>query len=449
MEPSGRLRWRRQGPGISASVDTQTQAILLLTAHLLKASRAEVKPLTPGEWGRFASWLHAQGKRPEELLESGDPASLLRGWHDRDVSHERVLELLGRSAALGVVLEKWERAGLWVLSRSHADYPAKIKRRLGQDSPAVLIGCGNPRILNSPGIAVVGSRDASEDDLRFTWDFGRRVAEEDHIIVSGGARGVDETAMLGCIEAGGQAAGIVADSLLRAVTSTKYRNALATDQLVLLTPFNPEAGFDVGNAMARNRYVYCCADAAVVVAAGKSKGGTWNGAIEALRAEWIPVWVRTTSDSSGGNAALIRKGAHDLRDRLPVPCELIAAATSTGDAPPTRLFRNDDDARTDSVDTGSEHEQPEAPAAAGSSHDAQTQMTFVEFFVAQLAEAAGSSAKTAAEIAEALDVSKAQVLAWLKDAAQQGLVVKSGRPVRYHVAGDVLERLSGHDRSSS
>ena len=166
------------------SVDTQTQAILLLTAHLQKAAQAEVKPLTPGEWGRFASWLHAEGKRPEELLELADPASLLHGWHDRAVSHDRVLRLLGRSAALGIVLEKWERAGLWVVARSHADYPGKLKRRLGKDSPAILIGCGNPRILNSPGVAVVGSREASEDDLRFTWDLGRRVAEDDYIIVS-------------------------------------------------------------------------------------------------------------------------------------------------------------------------------------------------------------------------------------------------------------------------
>ena len=51
------------------SVDTQTQAVLLLTAHLGKTSQTGVKPLTPVEWGRFASWLHAEDKRPEQLLE--------------------------------------------------------------------------------------------------------------------------------------------------------------------------------------------------------------------------------------------------------------------------------------------------------------------------------------------------------------------------------------------
>jgi predicted Rossmann fold nucleotide-binding protein DprA/Smf involved in DNA uptake len=55
--------------------------------------------------------------------------------------------------------------------------------------------------------------------------------------------------------------------------------------LVLITPFNPEAGFNVGHAMARNRYIYCLADAAVVVSSAAGKGGTWSGALEDIEAE--------------------------------------------------------------------------------------------------------------------------------------------------------------------
>jgi len=340
VDGSGQWRWRRPGPEIDMGVDTHTQAVLLLTAHLHKASQADVTPLTPSEWGRFAGWLHAENKRPEELLEADEPASVLQGWHDRTVTHERVLKLLGRSAALGVVLERWERAGLWVLARSHPDYPSKLKQRLRRGSPPLLIGCGNAGILKSPGIAVVGSREASEDDLRFTWEFGRKVAEEEHVVISGGARGVDETAMLGCIDAGGSAIGILADGLLRTITSTKYRDALETDRIVLMTPFNPEAGFNVGNAMARNKYLYCCADAALIVASGKSSGGTWAGAVEALRAEWIPVWVRTGPHSPGGNAALVRKGAHDLGDRLPAPHDLRDATVVRSDGQAELSFDN-------------------------------------------------------------------------------------------------------------
>ena len=227
-----------------------------------------------------------------------------------------------------MVLEKWTRAGLWVLTRENPHYPAKMKAQLERKSPPVLVGCGNRQLCNSPAIAVVGSRDASEDDLLFTADYGGVIAGGQYSVVSGGARGVDETAMLGCIESGGSAIGILADSLLRASTSSKYREALENDQLVLISPYNPEARFNVGNAMARNRLIYACADAAVVIASGKNKGGTWQGATEALREDRIPVWIRNTPAGPEGNLALIKRGGCDLGEAAKPPSDLIRSGES-------------------------------------------------------------------------------------------------------------------------
>ena len=36
------------------------------------------------------------------------------------------------------------------------------------------------------------------------------------------------------------------------------------NNLVLISPFYPDAGFNVGNAMQRNKYIYCLSDAAMV-----------------------------------------------------------------------------------------------------------------------------------------------------------------------------------------
>ena len=130
--------------------------------------------------------------------------------------------------------------------------------------------------------------------------------------MSGGARGIDEAAMQGALAHEGTGIGVLADSLLRAATSAKYRKALMANNLVLISPFNPEAGFDVGNAMSRNKYIYCLADAAVVVSSTKNKGGTWNGAIENLRQKWVPLWVKSSSESSSGNAELVRQGGRWL-----------------------------------------------------------------------------------------------------------------------------------------
>ena len=289
------------------SATPQTQAILLLTVAFTKPAPGAPEPLTPAEWGRFASWLKDQEKSPELLLTSDDPLAFLQGWSDPAVTPERIGHLLGRSGAMGLALEKWQRAGLWVMTRSDAEYPARLKRRLRFEAPPVLFGCGDRGLLNRAGIAVIGSRDAGEKEIGDASRLGAEIASQGFSVVSGGARGVDEAAILGALESQGTAAGVLADSLLRAATSAKYRRGLMGKKLVLVSPFNPEAGSDTGNAMARNKYIYCLADAAIVVAAGKE-----NGAAENLKHGWVPLWVKEHLDPNSGNAALVQQGARWL-----------------------------------------------------------------------------------------------------------------------------------------
>ncbi len=289
------------------SASPQTQAILLLTVAFMKRAPGDAEPLTPAEWGRFAVWLKDQEKSPESLLTSDDPMALLQGWSDPSVTPERLRHLLGRSGAMGLALEKWQRAGLWVMTRAEADYPVRLKKRLKIESPPVLFGCGDRGLLNRAGIAVVGSRAAGEKELGDASRLGAEIAAQGFSVVSGGARGVDEAVMLGALESQGTAAGVLADSLLRAATSAKYRKGLMGKTLVLVSPFNPEAAFDAGNAMARNKYIYCLADAGIVVAAGNE-----NGAIENLKHGWVPLWVKEHTDPDSGNAALVQQGARWL-----------------------------------------------------------------------------------------------------------------------------------------
>lgn len=312
------------------NTNLQTQAILLMTVWFTKAGKDEPKPLSPAEWGRFAAWLRDQEKSPEVLLTSRDPLDCLEGWLDRSVTPDRIRHLLGRSAALGLALEKWQRAGLWVMTRSDPDYPVRLKRRLKFDAPPVLFGCGNRRLLDQGGIAVVGSRAAGEGELADTTRLSARIAAQGLSVISGGARGIDEAAMLGALAHEGTAVGVLADSLLRAATSAKYRPGLMKNDLALVSPFNPEAGFDVGNAMRRNRYIYCLAEAGIVVTTSKESGGTWNGAIENLKNGWVPLWVRESSDPEPGNAALVQQGARWLPSEELDVSSLISRESSEG-----------------------------------------------------------------------------------------------------------------------
>lgn len=304
------------------SLSQNTQAILLLTGYFNPSSKSEAKPLTVGEWARFAEFLKNEKIPPSQLLES-ESLSLLEGYSDKTISLERIDTLLKRGTAMAVALEKWSRASIWVVSRADKEYPERLKKLLGHNSPPILYGCGNKALLNSGGVGVVGSRDVSAEDLAYTQSLGQKAANTGFSVVSGGAKGVDQAAMLAALEAEGTVIGVLADSLLKASASRQYRQHLVNNNLVLVTPFYPEAGFNAGNAMQRNKYIYCLSDATVVVHSGNPEhgkngkgGGTWTGALENLKKVWVPLWVKQTNDQKAGNALIVNKGGHWLSQHL-------------------------------------------------------------------------------------------------------------------------------------
>ena len=79
----------------------------------------------------------------------------------------------------------------------------------------------------------------------------------------------------------------------------------------MATPFAPNAGFQVPNAMARNKLIYAASRATVVASAALESGGTWAGANEALKASLCPVLVRECG--LPGNRALIERGGIAIR----------------------------------------------------------------------------------------------------------------------------------------
>jgi DNA processing protein len=286
-----------------------TKAILLLTAPLIVGrGKRSADLLGPGEYKKLARHLRQLDAQPADLLApEGAP---LRAECARVVEPARLERLLTRGFLLSQALEHWQARAIWVLSRADADYPRRLKDRLKQDSPPLLYGCGSRELLESGGLAVVGSRKVDEALLEYTLEVGRLAASAGRTLVSGGARGVDQAAMRGALEAGGRATGVLADSLERAAMHRENRDVLIDGRLVLVSPYDPAAAFNVGHAMQRNKVIYALADAALIVNAEVSKGGTWAGATEQLAGPCpMPVYVRSTGDSSEGLDALREKGA--------------------------------------------------------------------------------------------------------------------------------------------
>jgi len=108
------------------------------------------------------------------------------------------------------------------------------------------------------------------------------------------------------------ALGALADSLEATARKPDVRQLLLDGQLALLTPYAPAAGFSVGAAMGRNKVIYGLAEFAAVVSSDFQTGGTWAGAVEALKARWCPVFVREGDGVPKGNVELLKLGATAL-----------------------------------------------------------------------------------------------------------------------------------------
>jgi predicted Rossmann fold nucleotide-binding protein DprA/Smf involved in DNA uptake len=246
--------------------------------------------------------------------------------------------------------------------------------------------------------------------------------------------------------------GVLADSLLRSTTSAKYRKYLMSNDLALISPFNPEAGFNAGNAMARNRYIYCLADGGVVVAASRHTGGTWNGATENLRSGWVPLWVKSDPNPNSGNAELIRHGAKWFPHKRPDVWLLLAAqkGEATGPAPWEALplvrgERQDPEISNSSAERRAASEVkeagPSAPEARGrpeapSTPDPASLDEFYDLFLHRMESLAAEMPLDVEDLQRHLVVTKTQLNAWLKRAVAEERLKKLSKPVRYRWKGN-------------
>lgn len=305
--------------------------------------------------------------------------------------------------------------------------------------------------------------------IDYTMTIGRLAARAGSTLVSGGAKGIDQ-AMRGALEAGGKVCGVLADSLEKTTMNREHRNLLLDGQLVLISPYDPSAGFNVGNAMQRNKLIYALADASLVVSSDLNKGGTWTGAVEQLdKLKFVPVYVRSTGGSSPGLDALRSKGALSWpnpqdTDSFDVVFE-VAAPTQVPSSQSDLFFTGDGSSGVTPTSSSTSETTPKielpiepAPPLTSVLVDEPIQPTPEPALSAALAPetkpiptAASTPADTLfaavreviqqlprtpmkdAEVASALDVSNAQAKAWLQRLLDEGAIEKQKKPAGYIV----------------
>lgn len=405
-------------------VTERTKAILLFTSYFAKSSDRNLKPLTTTEWNRFVRLLQTKAINPEDFLVQ-DSDTLLDNLQDKTISSERISLLLERKSSLAIALDKWSKAGIWIINRGDRQYPKNIKSRLKENAPPILFGIGNIELLNQKYIGVVGARKSSEQELFNTKEIGSKITRSEFGVVSGGAKGVDESAMLGGLEAGGFSVGFMADSLIKKSTSSIFRKFIINKQLCLVSPYNPEAGFNVGNAMARNKLIYTQSEATIVMKSD-IKGGTWEGAKENIKKRWVPIWVIDNGEK--GNIEIAKMGAK----KLSINDELNIAQLTEHN---TRINELDlfSISKTNSPSKESERIQASSEVNRNEFQIKIKEASLFDLFLVKLVDHFKNKTVTKKEMKDELELTNSQLDEWLKIGTEKDFLIKNSKPVSFMI----------------
>lgn len=235
-------------------------------------------------------------------------------WRDQyQLDEKQVTDLRQAKSELAsnaFLAESFFSQGFEIIPITSPEYSKTLKANLkAAHAPAVLYVKGNKKILEENSIAIVGSRDASENALKFTDNIAKLASKEFKVVVSGFAKGVDKQALDSAINYKGQSVIVLPQGIMTFSSGFKnyYKQIIDGDVLVLST-FFPKAPWKAELAMARNPIIYGLADE-IYVAESAEKGGTWSGVIDGLR-KGRKIFVRKPDpNEKNANNILIQKGA--------------------------------------------------------------------------------------------------------------------------------------------
>lgn len=235
---------------------------------------------------------------------------------------------------LGTALGALRRAGLWeealwletrgvlagaearlcggeVLTAACAEYPVRWRQR--EVGPGALWKRGTMPI--GPFVSIVGSRHPTAVQEEAARALVARALESGFAVASGGAEGIDRVAAQAVLAMQGRLVEIVPEGIVH-----RHRRGC-------LLSTSRDGHFTAASALARNALLYGMAALTAAIGPRRHEGGTWHGAIDALRRRLgtVAVW----SDGSSGVSPLVALGAQPIDTADALPAMLRDASTGS------------------------------------------------------------------------------------------------------------------------
>lgn len=211
------------------------------------------------------------------------------------------------------VLEQTERIGAQLVSWHDESYPDLLRQIY--DPPVLYWLLGNPASLDTPSIAVVGTRKATSYGKKMAARFARELAEKGLTIVSGLAYGIDAEAHRATVECGGTTVAVLGSGIDNVYPS---KNRKLAKQIVdaggaVVSEFPPGTEPNSGNFPIRNRIVSGLTLGTLVVESRKEGGSmiTARSALDQNREVFVVPHNISSNNGTGANY-LIKTGQGKL-----------------------------------------------------------------------------------------------------------------------------------------
>ena len=208
---------------------------------------------------------------------------------------------------------KTQKQGITLLHFDSPTYPKNLKQL--RDAPPLLYVLGNSDLLNaSPAVSIVGSRNASVNGRKLASRIAFELSDQNVLVISGIARGIDSSAHKGAMYARGETGRTIAvlgtgvDIPYPAENTELYEqiavNGCIVSELPLGTAPNPQ------NFPRRNRIIAGLSEGVLVVEAGVNSGSLITARLAREQKKLLFAVPGTPGESrSQGSNLLIKEGA--------------------------------------------------------------------------------------------------------------------------------------------
>jgi len=217
------------------------------------------------------------------------------------------------------VFEKCKKNNIKIIHLFSENYPKRL--RFMPDAPLNLFALGNLNLIRTQNVAVVGSRDSSEQAKKWAFDNAQDIVKKGITVVSGGAKGIDYEAHRGALSINGNTICVVGTGLL-ALYPQEHKELfeqIKQNGLLLSEQF-PDSKVEKLSLVRRNRIISGISESIIIVTSS-FQGGTLTQ-LKIAYNQHIPIFCPALSlnllPNEGIKEGLKSYNAKEINDILPV-----------------------------------------------------------------------------------------------------------------------------------